>query len=626
MLKPPPMIKFPSIRSLWDVFLRVLKRFPFSFLFAFAGAISATALVEVSNTNTELNNVLTRITMACFLGLVLSVSATLFGERKVKPGKRLFLNLFVLSFAVLMFFLLNPLKQESDILRFFLLVAAAHLLVSFAPFITAHRMNAFWQYNRHLFIRFLSGVLYSVVLYLGLAAAVGSMNLLFGFQFEWDTFAIIWVWIVGIFHTVYLLSGIPRDVISLQTDTSYPKGLKLFTQFVLIPLASVYVSILLAYEIKIILQGELPKGLVSNLIIGYAVFGMLSILLVWPIRDQEENKWIKSYSKYFYVLLIPLILLLCWAVGVRVEDYGITEQRYFLIVTALWLTFITIYFLVSRLQNIQLIPLSLAVVCLISAWGPQSAFQVSKLSQQSELMSLFGKYSAVSSDNLRALTAKVDSADAERMQNIIRYLVTDHGVESMDEVTGVELAELEGRLIDTVDARLSGLSKKYQIREQIIDSLTVRLKIPSTRLAAKTSKPILRFAVKNSETTNISGFDRMYYLSSPADDGTDKNFLYQATYYKIDRDVPGKIRISDSRNEVVFDVYEMMDKLKLRTAEFEKKPDSDFLAVPEEEMFIEKRIGNVRIRVCFRTVEDAAQNFNHPEKPQVFYSSIILIK
>src|SRR5690606_27016712 len=109
----------------------------------------------------------------CFLGLVLSVSATLFGERKVKPGKRLFLNLFVLSFAVLMFFLLNPLKQESDILRFFLLVAAAHLLVSFAPFITAHRMNAFWQYNRHLFIRFLSGVLYSVVLYLGLAAAVG---------------------------------------------------------------------------------------------------------------------------------------------------------------------------------------------------------------------------------------------------------------------------------------------------------------------------------------------------------------------------------------------------------------------------------------------------------------------
>jgi hypothetical protein len=53
--------------------------------------------------------------------------------------------------------------------------------------------------------------LYGVVLFLGIAAAIGATNFLFNFKFEWDTYAILWVWIVGMFTTIFFLAGVPVD-------------------------------------------------------------------------------------------------------------------------------------------------------------------------------------------------------------------------------------------------------------------------------------------------------------------------------------------------------------------------------------------------------------------------------
>ncbi|MFD2143966.1 DUF4153 domain-containing protein [Mucilaginibacter antarcticus] len=208
---------------------------------------------------------------------------------------------------------------------------------------------------------------------------MGAVNLLFNVKFEFDTFAILWIWIVGMFSTTFFLTGVPGNFAALNKDNSYPNGLKVFTQYVLIPLATIYLAILLAYEAKILIQWNLPKGFVSYLILGYAVFGILSLLLVYPIREQEENKWLKSFARNFYLLLLPLLILLFVAVGTRVFEYGITEQRYFLIALALWLLFISIYFLLFKTQNIKVIPISLCLVTLITIYGPQGRFQCLKV-------------------------------------------------------------------------------------------------------------------------------------------------------------------------------------------------------------------------------------------------------
>lgn len=434
-------------------------RFPLEIGFALLGTVAATVLIEISDLNLAPESLCVRLILIANLGLVLSISLSLLSEsNSYSVLKKNLFRLIMLSLIVGLFFLIDPLKRETDFFRFILLALAFHLSVSFAAYFGKGHINAFWQFNRIIFLRFLIGGIYSAALFLGLAAAIGSMNFLFNFKFEWDTFAILWVWIAGIFQTVFFLSGVPANLNELEGDKTYPGGLKIFTQFVLIPLATVYAIILLAYEAKILIEWELPKGLVSNLILGYAVFGILSLLLIYPVRDQDENKWLKTFSRSFYYVLIPLIILLVWAVLARVIDYGITEERYFLIILAAWLAFINAYFLLSKSQNIMIIPFSLCLVTALSVYGPQGAFSTSKRSQINELKQLFEKYRSLEDDKIIALKIKPGKEDMTRMINIVDYLVNMHGLESFSPIVNRDLKLIADSL------HSASLKKKYDSR------------------------------------------------------------------------------------------------------------------------------------------------------------------
>jgi hypothetical protein len=513
-------MKFPSLNIFAYSIKHVLSRFPFEIVFALLGTLAATVLIEISELKVEAENFCLRLIMVANLGLVLSLSLSLFFENNAcSLLKKILLRCSILLLLVGLFFLIDPLKRETDFFRFILLALAAHLSVSFAAYFGKGHINAFWQFNRVIFLRFLIGGIYSAVLFLGLAAAVGSMNFLFNFNFDWDTFAILWVWIVGIFQTVFFLSGVPVNLNGLEKDTTYPHGLKIFTQFVLIPLATVYAIILLAYEAKILLEWELPKGLVSNLILGYAVFGLLSLLLIYPVRNQDENKWLKTFSRSFYYVLIPLILLLLWAVLARVIDYGITEERYFLIILAAWLTFINAYFLLSKSQNIMIIPFSLCLLTIVSVYGPQGAFSTSRRSQINELKELFGNHGSLDGDKIISLKLKPGKEDMSRMINIVDYLVNMHGIESFSPILKRDLGIVQDSLLSVnakkkYDSRTSNSEIKSRQRLWLYTYLNLK---PDDSSGSKLSLGTNRAEAFNMDLLPLNEADYMLPLSVPSD-------------------------------------------------------------------------------------------------------------
>jgi hypothetical protein len=252
---------------------------------------------------------------------------------------------------------------------------------------------------------------------------------------------------------------VPADFGALDKDLSYPKGLKIFTQYVLIPLATIYAIILLAYEVKILIEWRLPKGYVSNLIIAYAEFGILSILLVYPIRENAENKWLKIYARYFYVLLMPLIVLLFLAILARVKPYGVTPERYLLIVLDIWLAFITAYFLLSKKQSIKVIPASLCVLTLLSAYGPQSAFPVSNWSQTHILVGIFKKYNAYHNGKLQAVNPeKTAEKDATNAVAKLQYLTDNDSWESLQPYMNENLAAAN----DSLNKKFNSTKGKHE--------------------------------------------------------------------------------------------------------------------------------------------------------------------
>jgi hypothetical protein len=460
-------MKFPSLKNLAEGAANTIKRYPFEILFALAGTIAATTEVELRHLNRVHEGWCIRIIMMANLGLLISLSATLYTQSlEMTASKRRIIKLITAVFAASLILIIDPSAREADYIRFFLMSLAGHLLVAFAAFTGKGQLQGFWQFNRILFLRFITSVQFGVVLFLGIAAAIGATNFLFNFNFEWDTYAVLWVWIVGIFTTIIFLANVPIDIRSLDDDQSYPKGLKVFTQYVLIPLSTVYVIILLAYEIKILIAWNLPKGLVSNLILGYAVFGILSLLLVYPIREQAENKWIKTFARSFYFLLIPLLFLLFVAVGARVFKYGITEFRYFLILLACWLLFISVYFLLFKKQNIKLIPISLCILTLLAVYGPQSAFSVSMYSQRRIIIKFFEKNNAFKNGKLIPVdSTKISEKDGSRAVVNLEYFISHYDLAPLQPYFNKDLTAVADSLGKLKSKGDYGLVGRYELRE-----------------------------------------------------------------------------------------------------------------------------------------------------------------
>lgn len=424
------MFKLPSLQSFFYESISTIKRFPLSLLASMIATAVAMYLTHSNYEKLQYVNYLWKVIMCCYLGLNLFLAAELYAESKSHTlVKRLSIQVFGLILIVCYYFVLPDFKDFGleDGIRFALFVIGLHLLVSFVPFIGTGHINGFWQFNKSLFLRFLTASLYSGVLYIGLALALLAIDKLFKVEINSKIYTDLWWFLAGIFNTWFFLAGVPKQIQALEGVTDYPKGLKIFTQFVLLPLVTIYLLILYAYGAKIAIAMELPRGWVSYLVVGFSIIGILSLLLIWPVQDRQENSWIKIFSRWFYTALYPLIILLGLAVFKRISQYGITENRYFILVIALWLLIIATYFLLSKNKNIKLIPVSLCLIAFLSSFGPLGAFSVSERSQISRLEKLVSAEKILIDGKIRKADPMLKGDNAERISSIISYLDKNHG-------------------------------------------------------------------------------------------------------------------------------------------------------------------------------------------------------
>lgn len=386
------MAKLPSFLSVVAAIQKTITRFPLETIVTFFGTVFAILLTEEKNKTTE--NIYVKIIMVCSLCLVLFLSSSLyFTSRKTKKWFRFFTSLLLGSLTVVFIFNFSGDITDIEFLHFFVLNIALHLLVSFAGFIPkTYHQDEFWEFNKQLFIRILTSGLYSIVLYLGLALAILAVKELFDIAINDKIHAYLFFIIAGVFNTIFFLYGVP-DINNNENPLKlkYPNGLKNFTQYVLLPLISIYLIILICYETKIIATLSLPVGWVSNLVLVFAIFGILSFLLIHPIATETENLWMRTFNRWFYYMLVPLLGLLFWAILYRIHLYGFTHERYYVLLLSVWLCIVVVYFIVQKQPKIKFIPISMCLAGLFSIIGPQSADSISKKSQLSRFESYMKK-------------------------------------------------------------------------------------------------------------------------------------------------------------------------------------------------------------------------------------------
>jgi hypothetical protein len=377
-------MKLPSLQYLAQSAGKSFLRFPCTVLSAVVGVGVGVYLTEFYD---EISNVfpLINLMLTAGLGIGLFFCVDVYSNNKgYERNKRLLLDLIVFVILAALYFTLpdSDSTQNTSLpyIRYSIYAISIHLVVAFIPFLDKGRLNGFWNYNKILFLRFLASLLYSGFLYGGLALALGSLDFLFDIDLHNELFLDMFIVIAGLFNTWFFISGIPETFHSLEEIREYPKGIKIFSQYVLLPLLILYLLILYIYAGKIVTLWSWPKGIVSYLIACVAVLGILTLLLMFPFGNLSGNTWIKKFSKWYYFILFPLVILLFIAIGMRVADYGITINRYSILLLGVWLTIVCSYFSFGR-ASIKFIPVSLAIILVAVSFGYWGIFSVSERSQ-----------------------------------------------------------------------------------------------------------------------------------------------------------------------------------------------------------------------------------------------------
>jgi hypothetical protein len=383
-------MKLPSLSYLALAAGQSFIRFPLSIICAAAGVVVGIYL----NENQDMANMLPWFNLLLCLGLGISLffCVDVFAYSKgLTALKKLFLTGAALAVLVIIYFTLPGVESTHSTsvpyIRYSIYSITIHLMVAFIPFVDTEKINGFWHYNKMLFIRILTSGLYSLVLYGGLALALGSLDFLFDIDLHNELFLDLFIVIAGLFNTWFFISGIPSNFSDLEEVNDYPKGIKIFSQYVLLSLLVIYLIILYTYAGKIVVLWNWPKGIVSYLIACVAVLGILTLLLMYPYGNLPGNAWIKKISRAYYFVLFPLVILLFVAIGMRIEDYGITINRYIILSLGVWLTIVCIYFAIGK-RNIKFIPISLAIILIVVSFGYWGMFSVSERSQVKRLRAI----------------------------------------------------------------------------------------------------------------------------------------------------------------------------------------------------------------------------------------------
>lgn len=515
------MIKFPSFDELLLTSKRAFTRFPLAIISSIITAIVAIYLIEYDK-NPEQNLKLVNLMLTSALGIPLFIAIKLYND-KYKSGKttEIISNLLALVLLFLVYLSLPETEfmiiNTTPYIKYVIYNVVVHLLVAFLPYINKGEENGFWNYNKTLFLRILEAILYSGVLYLGVVIAIFAVDTLFELDIDGKIYAQIFVFLASVFNTWFFTSKMPTDFDKLQNTHKYPKGLKVFSQFILLPLLLVYLVILYSYEFKIIVSWDWPKGIVSYLVIVVATIGILTFLLIYPYGNSSDNKWIKRFTKSYYLTLIPLVTMLYFAIIMRISDYGVTINRYIIFLLGLWLLILIVYFLIGR-SSIKFIPISLATMLVLSSFGPWGMFSVSENSQLDRLDKLFienallenGKIineviwvkdslPELHSEKIETNVNKIDSATSANINSLVRYIIENH---DFNEIAKYFKQDLES-LIAYNDSSDSYNWRSYRISSMVIKTLGL------TEYYRSELRRTIQINSSRGEFINIEGYQKL---------------------------------------------------------------------------------------------------------------------
>ena len=583
-------MNIPSLTEISNKAQGAIQRFPITLLWAILGTFYCIFLVE--NTKYDFFDNDFDAILTIIVGISWLIGIQFFIEQLKNQKKWQWLKLLLLILLGLFYWYLPSIQYYDEnpiyLFRFFLYLIAGHLFMLFAPFILNWDKNAYWNYLRIIATAIIRSLFFSGILYIGLILALAAIDALFDVTIPGKRYGQLFIFSLGIVNTWIYLSDFPKIILQ-NTTINFQKALEVLVKYILIPLILLYLIILYAYSIKILFNWELPKGWVSYLVIVLSFLGYSIQVIINPIQKTLKSWTINKFYPWFYFLLIPLNILLFVAILRRINDYGITENRYFVFAIALWNVAIIAYLLISKKKALKVIPATLFLIAIFSSFGFWSAFSISKNSQIQQFTEIFNAVKL--KDNL----ATEDEFD--RLKSILHYLEKRKTVSSLDEITKLKLESFR----DSIKSERQAYGWLNQ--QKIWDSLAIKL--DSTSVSLQNNYPNYYNYYNDwnkSYHANISEFDNFTYLqfSSSSIEKINIDTLYMS-YNNTNQ----SIAIFSKNNDSLLLEIPLLEKLKEL-----QKYGTNLNKVSQNELTIETKSTVISSKLIFSELAFQKENKN----------------
>ncbi|HNX90150.1 MAG TPA: DUF4153 domain-containing protein [Paludibacteraceae bacterium] len=483
-----------SFKNFGEKLQQALMRFPITIAAILTFAVLM--IIQIHNNFKDLFD--ERLWWMLGLTILLSLAFYLFAENRIGCLLKNILNVLLIACVAWFTFTLQKPVVEAEIIRMLVLGVSFGAAVFFAPFITGKRPLAFWNYVLDVIYQLITAYVFAGVLMAGLSLALLSLDKLFGMNIPDNSYGYLSVLCFVLFGSVYFLSSMPRLSISEEEKTvEFPKIYKILGLYILLPILGIYILILYVYLAKIIVTWELPNGWVSWLVSILGIVGYLTISLIHPIYLKGENKPAKLFTRFFPIILLPLLILMFVGIMRRLSDYGITINRLYVLLLNLWLFGVSIYIFLTKTRQVKWIYISFAAIAFLFSVGPWSVFSITKHTLKSELTRLYTEAKPFISDQKNPEIKSLDTAKKKRLYDITRYLKQTYGKESVKTV----IVSVFGKDVKT-------------------DNL---ISVPAIYEDEKTEKYFSLYSREESIELPITGYNTFIKLSKTYND----NYLYK---------------------------------------------------------------------------------------------------
>ena len=429
-------------------------RFPETAFISIMLAVVGIILNREFNFSNYIIDNLEKLIMVLILAVPISTYGKLMYENNNKLKIRIFIDIIaVMLLSVIYFNVPNPIDSKFMI-RFFSLIMSFLLIFSL---ISYYKKDSYSIFIIKIIGNFFITFIYSLIMYIGISSMIFTVEKLFELNINNDIYLDIFILISTIFSITYFLARLPENNEKMKA-TMYPKVLEKLNFYIIIPLIIIYTLILYSYFIKIIMIKEFPINLLSHLVLWYGFISVLVLFFINQIKDQ--NKYISIFYKCFPVIFkVPLIMMFL-AIFKRIADFSITPPRYYVVVLGIWLLFSMSYIFFSKKFNSKALPLLAIFLILLSVYGPQSSFTVSKNAQENRFLSLSESFNMIENNKI---IKNENLSDEEKIEinNFIKYF------KEYSELKNIAILSENFKIEDM--EKVFGFEYKYYYRNDYID-------------------------------------------------------------------------------------------------------------------------------------------------------------